>query len=133
MRRTQCTPISASKHALRLAKRYLSSISIKIVISFLIVIFCSLDSSSTPFHAANAVHTDFSVETCPATRKTQCFLPFDVNCYFFPDCDISEFKGSFHSIPSGERSAGRFQCRNKHSHSQNSIFLRFRRKLLFPS
>jgi hypothetical protein len=85
MRRTQCTPISASKQALRLAKLNLSSISRKTIISFLIEIFRRLNALSPPFYAANAVHADFIVETSPATRKTQFSLDLDENCYFVPD------------------------------------------------
>jgi hypothetical protein len=48
MRRTQCTPISASKQALQIAKLNLSSISTKTVISFLIEIFQRLNALSTP-------------------------------------------------------------------------------------
>jgi hypothetical protein len=43
------------------------------------VIFRSLKAVSTPFQAAKAVHADFSVETSPATRKTQSFLDFEEN------------------------------------------------------
>jgi hypothetical protein len=85
MRRTQCTPLSASKQALRLAKLNLSSISTKTVISFLNEIFRRLNPLSTPFYTPNAVHADFSVETSSATRKTQPFLDFEEICYFVPD------------------------------------------------
>jgi hypothetical protein len=127
MRRTQCIPISASKQAQQLAKLNISFLSTKTVISFLIEIFRRLNAPSTPFYAANAVHAEFSVETSAATRKTQTFLDFDEYCYFVPDCDISAFIRSIHSILCGERSAYRFQRRNKPSNSQNSIFLRIRR------
>jgi hypothetical protein len=73
------------KQAQQLAKRNLSLISTKTVISFLIKIFRRLDALSTPFYAPNAVQADFIVETSPATRKTQSFLDFDENRYFFPD------------------------------------------------
>jgi hypothetical protein len=85
MRRTQCTPISASKQALRLAKLNISSLSTKTVISYLIEIFRRLDALSNPFYAANAMQADFSVETSPATGKTQFSLDQDENCYFVPD------------------------------------------------
>jgi hypothetical protein len=85
MRRTQCIPISASRQAQQLAKLNLSSISTKTVISFLIEIFRRLNALSTPFYAANAVHTDFSVETSPATRQTQSFVDYNENSYFVPD------------------------------------------------
>jgi hypothetical protein len=85
MRRKQGTPISASRQAQQLAKLNLSSISTKTVISLLIEIFLCFDALSTPFYVANALHTDFSVETSPATRKTQSFFAFDDNCYFVPD------------------------------------------------
>jgi hypothetical protein len=85
MRRTQCTPISASKQALQPAELNLPSISTKTVISFLIEIFRCFDALSSPFNAANAVHADFIVETSPATRKTQFSLDQDENCYFVPD------------------------------------------------
>jgi hypothetical protein len=85
MLRTQGTPISASRQAQQLAKLNLSSISTKTVISLLIEIFLRLYALSTPLHAANAMHADFSVETSTATRKTQSFLDFDENCYFVPD------------------------------------------------
>jgi hypothetical protein len=39
-------------------------------------IFPRLDALSTPLHVANAVHTDFSVETSPANHKTHSFLDF---------------------------------------------------------
>jgi hypothetical protein len=60
----------------QLAKPNLSPISTKTVISFLIEIFPRLDAPSTPLHVANAVHTDFSVETSPANHKTHSFLDF---------------------------------------------------------
>jgi hypothetical protein len=85
MGQTQCTPISSTKQALRIAKLNLSSISSKNVISFLIEIFQRLNALSTPFCAPNAVHADFIVETSHATRKIQSFLDFDENCYFVPD------------------------------------------------
>jgi signal transduction histidine kinase len=78
-RRTQCTLISASKQFRQLAKRNLSSISTKTVISNLSEIFRRLYTLFTPFYAAIAVHSDFSVETSPATRKTQSFLDFEEN------------------------------------------------------
>jgi hypothetical protein len=78
-------PISASKQGQQLAKLYLSSISTKTVISFMIEIFQRLNALSTPFCAPKAVHADFIVEPSPATRKTQSFLEFDENCYFVPD------------------------------------------------
>jgi hypothetical protein len=74
MRRTQCTPISASIQALHLAKLNLSSITKKTVISFLIEIFRCFVAVSTPSYAPNAVHADFSVETSSGTRKTQSSL-----------------------------------------------------------
>jgi hypothetical protein len=73
------------KQALQLAKRNISPISTKTVISFLIEMFRRLDALSTPFYAPNAVQADFIVETSPATRKTQSFLDFIQNCYFLPD------------------------------------------------
>jgi hypothetical protein len=79
MRRTQCIPISASKQAQQLAKLNLSSHSTITVISFLIEIFRCFEALSTPFHAANAMHADFSFETSTATRKTQSFLDFEEN------------------------------------------------------
>jgi hypothetical protein len=97
-RRRQCTPTSQSNQAQQLAKLNLSSISTKTIISFLIEIFLRLDALSNPLYAANAVHADFTIETSPATRKTQSFLDFDENCYFVPDGYISAFKRSFHSI-----------------------------------
>jgi hypothetical protein len=130
MRRSQCITISASKQAQQLAKLNISFLSTKTVISFLIEIFRCFEALSTPFHAANAMHADFSVETSTATRKTQSFLDFDENCYFVPDWDISAFKRSFHSILCGERTAYRFQRRNKPSNSQNSISPRIGRKLV---
>jgi hypothetical protein len=132
-RRTQCTPISLLKQAQQLAKRNLSLISTKTVISLLTEIFRRLDALSTPFYAPNAVQADFIVETIPATRKTQFFFDFVENCYFLPDWDISAFKRSIHSILCVESSARRFQRRNKSSNSQNSIFPRFHPKLLFRS
>jgi hypothetical protein len=79
MRRTQCTPTSASKQVLQLAKLNLSLITTKTVISFLIEIFLLLDALSTPIYAANAMHADFSAETVPATRKTQSLLELEEN------------------------------------------------------
>jgi hypothetical protein len=73
------------KQALQLAKRNISPISTKTVISFLIEMFRRLDALSTPFYAPNAVQADFIVETSPATRKTQSFADFDENRYFFAD------------------------------------------------
>jgi hypothetical protein len=78
-------PNSASKQAMQLAKLYLSSISPKTVISFLIEIFRCLDALSNPFYAAKARHADFTIETSPATRKTQSFLDFDEYFYSVPD------------------------------------------------
>jgi hypothetical protein len=121
-RRTQCTPISASKQALQLAKLNLSSITSKTVISLVIEIFRCFLALSTPFYAPNAVQGDFIVETIPATRKTQSFLDFIQNCYFVPALDISAFKRSIRSILRVECSARRFQRRNKPSNSQNAIF-----------
>jgi hypothetical protein len=73
------------KQAEQLAKRNLSPISTKTVISFQIEMFRRLNAQSTPFYVPNAVQADFSVETSPATRKTQSFLDFIQNCYFVPD------------------------------------------------
>jgi competence transcription factor ComK len=84
-RRTQCMPISPSKQALQLAKLNYSSISTKTVILSLIEIFRRLNALFTPIYAPNAVHADFSVETSPATSKTQSFVDFDEYCYFVPD------------------------------------------------
>jgi hypothetical protein len=78
-------PNSPSKQAMQLAKRNHSSLATTDVISFLIEIFRCLDALSNPFYAANARHADFSVETSPATSKTQSFFAFDDNCYFVPD------------------------------------------------
>jgi hypothetical protein len=111
----------------------LSSIASTTVISFLIEIFLRLDTLSTPFCAPNAVLSDFILETNRATRKTQSFADFDENCYFFPDWDISAFRSPFDSILRAERIALPFLRRNKPCNSQNSIFPRHRRKLLFLS
>jgi hypothetical protein len=73
------------KQAQQLAKHNFSPISTKTVISFLIEMFRLLNAQSTPLYAPNAVQADFSVDTSPATRKTQSFLDFVENCYFFPD------------------------------------------------
>jgi hypothetical protein len=73
------------KQAQQLAKRNLSPISTKTVISLLIEIFRRLNAQSTPFYAPNAVQADFIVETIPATRKTQSFADIDENCYFLAD------------------------------------------------
>jgi hypothetical protein len=73
------------KQAQQLAKRNLSLISTKTVISVLIEVFWCFFALSTPFYAPNAMQADFIVETSPATRKTQSFADFDENCYFFPD------------------------------------------------
>jgi hypothetical protein len=133
MRRTQCMPFSASKQSLRLEKLNLSSISTKTVISFLIELFRRLNALSTPFYTPKAVHAEISVETSPASRKIQSFLDFNEYCYFVPDWDISLFWRSFHSILHAESSSCRTQRRNKPCDSQNLIFPRFRRKLLFRS
>jgi hypothetical protein len=125
-RRTYCTPISASKQAREIAKRNLSAISMKTVISLLIEIFHSLNALFTPFYTRNVLKADFSVETSPGNRKTQSFVDFDENCYFVPDRDISSFRSSFCSILHGQRSPRRFQRRNKPGKSQNAIFRRFR-------
>jgi hypothetical protein len=74
-----------SKQVLEIAKRNLSSISMKTVISFLIEIFRRLNAISTPFYTTNVLKADFSVETSPGYRKTQSFVDFDENCYFAPD------------------------------------------------
>jgi hypothetical protein len=78
-------PNSASKQAQQLSKFNLSSISSKTVISFLIEIFRCFDALSTPFYTSKAVNAEFTIETSPATRKTQAFLDFDENCYFVLD------------------------------------------------
>jgi hypothetical protein len=132
-RQKQIMPNSALKQAQQLAKLNLSSISTKTVISFLIEIFRRLNALPTPFCAPNAVHAGFIVETSPASRKIQSFLDFDENCYFVPDWDISLFWRSFHSILHAKSSSSRIQRRNMTSNSQNSIFPRFQRKLLFRS
>jgi hypothetical protein len=129
--RPQCRPTSLLKQAQQLAKRNLSPISTKTVNSFLIEIPRRLDALSSPFYAPNTVQAYFIVETSPANRKTQSFADFDENCYFVPALDISAFKRSIHSILRVERSARRFQRRNKSSNSQNSIFPRLHPKLLF--
>jgi hypothetical protein len=98
------------KQAQQLAKRNLSPISTKTVISFLIEMFRRLNAQSTPFYAPNAVQADFILETIPATRKTQSFLEFIQNCYFVPALDISAFKRTIHSILRVERIARRFHC-----------------------
>jgi hypothetical protein len=103
------------KQAQQIAKLNLSSITSKTVISLVIEIFRCFSALSTPFYAPNAVQADFIVETIPATRKTQSFHDFIQNCYFVPALDISAFKRSIHSILRSERSAGRFQRRNKPS------------------
>jgi hypothetical protein len=69
-------PTSSSKQAMQLAKLYLSSLSTKTVISFLIEIFRCFNALSTLLYVANAVHADFIVETSPASRKIQSFLDF---------------------------------------------------------
>jgi hypothetical protein len=74
-----------SKQALEIAKRNLSSISMKTVISLLIEIFPSLNALFTPFYTTNVLKADFSVETSPGNRKMQSFVDFDENCYFAPD------------------------------------------------
>jgi hypothetical protein len=73
------------KQAQQRAKRNLSSISTKSVISFLFEIFRRLHALSTPFYAPNAVHSDYIVEASPASRKTQSFFDFGENCYFVLD------------------------------------------------
>jgi hypothetical protein len=75
----------ASKQALDIAKRNLSSFTMKSVISFMTEIFRRLDAHFTPFCTANVVYADFKVETNPGNRKTQSFADFDENCYFVPD------------------------------------------------
>jgi hypothetical protein len=74
-----------SKQALDNAKRNLWSTSMKTVISFLIEIFRRLKALFAPFHEANVLHADFSVETSAGNGKTQSFVDFDENCYFAPD------------------------------------------------
>jgi hypothetical protein len=78
--------------------------------SFLIEMFRRLNAQSTPFYVPNAVQADISVETSPATRKTQSFPDFIQNCYFVPALDISAFKRSIHSILRVEHIARRFHC-----------------------
>jgi hypothetical protein len=68
-----------SKQALEIAKRNLSSISMKTDISFLIQIFRRLKALFAPFYEANVLHADFSVETSPGNRRTQSFGDFDEN------------------------------------------------------
>jgi hypothetical protein len=70
---------------MQLAKRNHSSLATTDVISFLIDTFRCFDALSTPIYAANAMHADFTIETSPATRKTQSFRDFDENCYFVLD------------------------------------------------
>jgi hypothetical protein len=91
----------------------LFQISTKTVISFRIEILQRLNALSTLFYTPNVAHVDFSVETIPANRKTQSFKFRRKICYFDPDWDITAFIRSLESILHTERTACRFQRRNK--------------------
>jgi hypothetical protein len=123
--------ISVSKQFLQIAKRSLSNFDGNSVISFRIEILRRLNALSTPFNTPNVVHIDFSVETIPANRKTQSFKFRRKLCYFVPDCNITAFKSSRHSIPHAERIACRFQCLNNPCKSKNAIFQISTKTLLF--
>jgi hypothetical protein len=125
--------ISVSKQYLQIAKRNLSNFDENSVISFLIEILRHSNALSTPFYTPNVVHADFRVETIPANRKTQSFKFRLRLCYIVPDWDDSTFKGSFPSILHAERSACRFQGRNKPCKSQNAILQTSTKTLLFCS
>jgi hypothetical protein len=103
------------------------------VISYLIEIFRRLNALSTPFYSPNVVHANFSVETITVNRKTQSFIFRRKLCYFFPDCDISAFKWSFHSILHAELSARQFQCQINPCKPQNAKFQISVKTLLFRS
>jgi hypothetical protein len=123
--------ISVSKQSLQIAKRNLSNCDKNSVVSFLIEIPRHINTLSTPFYAANALHVDYSVETISANRKTQYFKIRRKHCYIPPDSDTTEFKRSFHSILHAECSACRFQCRNHPCKSQNTICQTSTKTLLF--
>jgi hypothetical protein len=132
-RRTWRTPISESSQSLQIAKRKLSIFDENSVISFLIDMFRRLNCLSTPFYTPNVAHANFSVETIPANRKTETFKFRRKLGYFVPDCDISAFKLSFHSILHAERRARQFQRRNNPCKSQNANFQISVKTLLFRS
>ena len=72
------------------------------------------------------LHAFSIVETRPETRKSHSFADFKkIKHYFFPVCDISMFKRSFHGIMRAERSARVFQRRNKPTHTEIAIIRRF--------
>jgi hypothetical protein len=118
---------------MQIAKRNLSNFDQNSVNSFLIVIYRRLNAHSTPFHKPNVAHDNFSVETNHANRKSQSFKFRGNLCYFVPDCDMSAFKGSFHSILHAERNDRQFQPRNNPCKSQNAIFQISRKTLLIRS
>jgi hypothetical protein len=122
-----------SKQSLQIAKRKLSNFGENCVISFLIQISRRLNALSTPFYTPNVAHANFSVETIPANHKTQTFKFRRKHCYFDPDCDITRFKRSFHSILHAERSALQFQRRNHPCKSQNAYFQISEKTLLLRS
>jgi hypothetical protein len=125
--------ISVSKQSLQIAKCNLSNFDENSVTSFRIEILRHLKALSTLFYTPNVVHVDCSVETIPANRKTQSFKFRRKLCYFVPDCDITAFKSSRHSIPHAERIACRFQCLNNPCKSINAIFQISTKTLLFRS
>jgi hypothetical protein len=125
--------ISVSKQSLQTAKRDLPNFDENSVISLRIVILRHLNALSTPLDTPNVVHVYFSVETISAIRKTRSLKFRRKPCYFDPDCDVSTFKGSFHSILHAERIACLFQCRINPCESQNAIFQISMKTLSFRS
>jgi hypothetical protein len=88
-RRTYCMSISVSKQSLQIAKRNLSNCDKNSVVSFLIEIPRHINTLSTPFYTANALHVDYSVQTISANRKTQSFKFRRKPCCFVPDWDTT--------------------------------------------
>jgi hypothetical protein len=125
--------ISMSKQSLQIAKRDLPNFVENSVISLRIVILRHLNALSTPLDTPNVVHVYFSVETIPAIRKTRSLKFRRKPCYFDPDCDVSTFNGSFHSIVHAEGIACPFHCRNNYCKSQNAIFKLSTKTLSFRS
>jgi hypothetical protein len=132
-RLTYCMSIATSKQSLQIAKGNLSNFYEISVISSLNEIIWHINALCIPFYTANVLHVDFSLETIPPNRKTQSFKFRRKRCYFVPDCDITAFKRSFHSILHAEPIACRFQRRNNPCKSQNAIFQISTKPLLFRS
>jgi hypothetical protein len=126
-------PISGSKQSLKIAKCKLSHFDEISVILILIEISRRTNAPCTPFYTPKVAHSNFRVETIPANRITETFKFRRKICYFVSDWDISAFRRSFHSILHAERRACRFQGPNNPCKSQDAIFNKSTKTLLFRS